>query len=337
MKVRRLVYPLLCMLTATVGAQSTAKPPSGAAAAKPPSGAAAAPAPVQISTTVTRTAVWVGDPITYTVELTCAPKVDILADDLAAERLPLTGLELLGAEVERDASVPDRVIHRMRYRLVAYEPDAASLGIGAIPVRYFIQQAGKKAEDVVPAGEVKVPPLALSLRSTIPEGVTAELRDDRSVYPLPRWVQWARPVGFGLVALSVVPVVLWVANLVLRARRRATAGGPRRQSRRQRLAALREIKALDVSSPDSLRGAYAQLDTWVRTNLQQATGVPALALTPAEIGAVATHKRRPMKLEHVQHVLQQCERAKYAPENPSADDWQTVLLEAENSLGADAR
>jgi hypothetical protein len=75
----------------------------------------------------------------------------------------------------------------------------------------------------------------------------------------------------------------------------------------------------------------------VRTNLQQATGVPALALTPAEIGAVATHKRRPMKLEHVQSVLQQCERAKYAPENPSADDWQTVLLEAENSLGADAR
>ena len=55
------------------------------------------------STSVTRTAVWVGDPVTYTVELTCAPKIDILADDLAAERLPLTGLELLGVEVERDA------------------------------------------------------------------------------------------------------------------------------------------------------------------------------------------------------------------------------------------
>ena len=42
-------------------------------------------------------------------------------------------------------------------------------------------------------------------------------------------------------------------------------------------------------------------------------------------------------MEQVQRVLLECERAKYAPENPSADDWQTVLLEAENSLGADAR
>ena len=329
MKVRRLVGPLLCMLTIAVSAQSPEKPAGGAASA--------APVPVQVRTAVTRTAVWVGDPVTYTVELTCAPKVDILADDLAAERLPLTGLELLGVEVERDASIPDRVIHRMRYRVVAYEPDAPSLGIGAIPVRYYLQQAGKKAEDVIPAGEVKVPPLALSLRSTIPEGVTAELRDGRSVQPLPRWVHWARPVGLGLVALAVVPVALWGADLAMRARRRTRAGGPLRQSKRQRLAELREIKALDTSSPDALRQAYAQLDVWVRTNLQQATGVAALALTPAEIGATATRSRRPQRMEQVQRVLLECERAKYAPENPSPDDWQTVLLEAENSLGADAR
>ena len=98
MKVKRLVVPLLWMLTATVSGQSRQKPAGKAAVATP------APAPVQVQTSVTRTAVWVGDPVTYTVELTCAPKIDILADDLAAERLPLTGLELLGVEVERDAS-----------------------------------------------------------------------------------------------------------------------------------------------------------------------------------------------------------------------------------------
>ena len=37
MKVRRLVYPLLCMLTATVGAQSPAKPAgSGGSRRRPP-------------------------------------------------------------------------------------------------------------------------------------------------------------------------------------------------------------------------------------------------------------------------------------------------------------
>jgi hypothetical protein len=329
MKVRRLAVPLLCMLTAAVSAQSPEKAVREAAAP--------ALVPVQVRTSVTRTAVWVGDPVTYTIELTCAPKVDILTDDLAAERLPLSGLELLGVEVERDATIPDRITHRMRYQLVAYEPDAPTLSVGAVPVRYFFQQAGKKAEDVVPAGEVKVPPLALSLRSTIPEGMTAEVRDDRAVRPLPRWVYWARPAGITLVALAVLPVALWAADLAQRARRRARSTGPRRQSRRQRLAALREIKALDVSSPDALRRAYAQLDVWVRTNLQQATGVAALAMTPAEIGASAIRGRRAVQMEQVQHVLLECERAKYAPDNPSPDGWQTVLLEAENSLGADAR
>ena len=98
--------------------------------------AAPAPAaPIKIRTSVSRTAVWVGDPVTYVVEVECPAKVDILADDLAAERLQLKGLDLLSVEVERDASVPDRVIHRMRYRLAAFEPEAA-LGVAAIPVRY---------------------------------------------------------------------------------------------------------------------------------------------------------------------------------------------------------
>jgi hypothetical protein len=298
----------------------------------PASRGAKAPVPVQVHTSVSRTAVWVGDPITYTVELICAPKIDVLTDDLAAERLPLTGLELLGSEPERDASTPDRIVHRVRYRLVAYEPEAAALGVGAIPVRYYIQEAGRKAEDIVPAGEVKVAPLALSLRSTIAEGTTAELRDDRSLTPLPRWVHLARPVGIGLVALAAAPVALWVVDLIRRARRR-TRSGPRRQSRRQRLATLKEIQGLDVSSPDALRNAYGQLDSWVRANLQQATGVPAMALTPAEIDAAVTRTRRPVKMEQVKHVLLECERAKYAPTGPSPDEWQTVLVEAEQSMG----
>ena len=176
--------------------------------------------------------------------------------------------------------------------MVAYEPDAPSLGIGAIPVRYYLQQAGKKAEDVIPAGEVKVPPLALSLRSTIPEGVTAELRDDRSMHPLPRWVHWARPVGLGLVALAIVPVALVGGRPGACAPGAGHGRGAAAPVRRQRLAALREIKALDVSSPDALRQAYGQLDALGAHNLQQATGVPALALTPAEIGAAVTANGR---------------------------------------------
>jgi hypothetical protein len=171
----------------------------------------------------------------------------------------------------------------------------------------------------------------LSLRSTIAEGTNAELRDDRAMRPLPQWVRLARPVGLGLVVFSAAPVAFWALALIRRVRRR-TRSGPPRQSRRQRLAALKEIQGLDVSSPDALRQAYGRLDGWVRSNLQQSTGVPAMALTPAEIGAAVARTKRPVKMDQMQHVLLECERAKYAPDGPSADEWQTVLVQAEQSI-----
>ncbi len=336
MKVFRLALLLACAFTAGTGAQTRPPAPPPKAPASLPPKAPASPPPVEVRTSVDRTAVWVGDPITYVVEMRCAPKVDILADDLSAERLPLKGLELLGVEVEREVSATDRVTHRMRYRLAAYDPEATELSVGAIPVRYHIQQPGTRAEDLVPAGEVRVPPLALSLRSTIPEGSTAALRDTRGLQPLPEWVRLAKPIGVGLIVLAIAPVVLWAASLVARARR-ARGHGRVRQTKRQRLAALEEIRNLDTSSTDALRGAYAQLDGWVRSSLEHATGIPALALTPAEIGTSVTRPPRSVHMDQVREVLLECERAKYAPEPPSPDRWQTVVAEAERSLSADGR
>ena len=327
MKPRWLVLPFAVVLTATAVAQRPA-----------PSDAAPEPAadPVAVHTSVTKTAVWVGDPIMYVVELRCGPKVDILTDDLEAERLALEGLELLRFDSERDASVPERVTYRMRYELVAYDPEATALKVGAIPVRYHVREPGIRPEDIVPAGEVQVPPIALSLRSTIPEGMAAELRDDRGVQALPRWIRLARPIGLGLVVLAIAPVAVWGADLVRRARRSRSAGRPRR-SRKQLLSELDEIKAATASSPAALREAYARLDAWVRANLQQTTGVAAVALTPAEIGAAVAHPPRTLRMDQVQNVLSACERAKYAPDDPSEDQWRTVLLEAEHAVGADRR
>ena len=291
--------------------------------------------PVSVQTSVTKTAIWVGDPITYIVELRCAPKVDILIDDLDADRLPLKGLELLGADTERDASAEDRITYRVHYRLVAYNPETAAVGVGPIPVRYHVRQPGIRPEDVVPAGEVNVPPLVLSLRSTIPEGSTAELRDERGIQPFPGWIRMARPIGLGLVALAIAPVAFWGAGLLLRARR-ARSGGRVRKSRKQLRAELDQIKALEVATPEALREAYARLDTWLRANLESTTGRPAHAVTPREQGP-AHHPPPPAQQMHQgRNVLVECERAKYAPGVPSEDHWRTVLVQAEHSVGAEA-
>ena len=49
----------------------------------------AAPAAAQdidVRSSVSQTALWVGSPVTYTVALSCRPGVDVLQEDLAALR-----------------------------------------------------------------------------------------------------------------------------------------------------------------------------------------------------------------------------------------------------------
>ncbi|MBA2304351.1 MAG: hypothetical protein H0W08_17195 [Acidobacteria bacterium] len=301
-------------------------------APKPP-----APAPVVVRTWVSRTAVWLGDRVTYVVELQAAPEIEILADDLDPDRLTVEGLEILDVATERDASVPGRVTHRTRYGLVTYQVDAPALTIAAIPVRYSLRQPGQRQEDAVPAGEVVVPPLVLALRSTLaPTAGAIAIRDARPVMPLPRWVRLAQPVGIGLLVLSVVPVALWGAGLAQRARRSRTRRAPRR-SMKQRRADLEEIKMLEVSSESDRRNAYVRLDAWIREQIHHATGIAAAGLTPAEVPAALPRPFRSIENEDLKRLLGECERAKYAPQAPPADGWRSDLEAAEHLLDSRTR
>lgn len=328
-----LALTLTCVLPAALAAQNrntAASPPRGG------QNAPGSPAPV-VRTWVSRTAVWVGDRVTYVVEFQADPNVEILTEDLNPDRLTVKGLDIVDVATERDASVPGRVTHRIRYGLVTYQIDAPVLSIAAIPVRYSLRRPGQQPEDAVPAGEVLVPALAVALRSTIPSsGEAIAIRDARPVQPLPRLVRLAQPVGLGLLVLSVVPVALWGADLVRRARQ--SRSRPRaRRSLKQRRAAFEEIKGLDVRSETDRRDAYARLDAWVREQLQHATGIAAAALTPSEISGAMPHPPRSLRVEDLQHLLIECELAKYAPEPPCADRWPAALDNAEHLLGAHAR
>jgi hypothetical protein len=330
MKSSRLVIPLVCMLAPAAAAQN--RP----AATPAPPQAPKAP-PVEVRTSVSRTAVWIGDQVTYEVEFRCAPQVDILADDVAPERLKLDGVEVLGVEIERDASIPDQVVHRRRYRLATYRSDSPSLSVGEIPVRYFVRPPGQRTEDLAPAGEVRVPPLTLVFRSTLPDAsAPAGIRDQRELQPLPNRMHLARPVGLTLVLLATAPVGILIIGLIRSARKARTARR-KPQTRRQRRAALEDIKALDVSSPEDRRNAFARLDGWVRDNIQMATGVAAAALTSLELPSAVPNPPRAVDVARIQEVLGDCERAKYAPDVPPADRWPAALEVADQLLAADAR
>lgn len=330
----------LCLGLALAGLlPSTLAAQTRATAAKPPrvaENAPLSPAPA-VRTWVSRTAVWVGDRVTYVVEFQADPNVEILMEDLAPDQLTVNGLDIVDVATEQDASVPGRVTHRIRYSLVTYRIDAPAIGIAATQVRYSLRRPGQRTEDAVPAGEVLVPALGLALRSTIPaSGAAVAIRDARPLQPLPRLARLAQPVGVALLVLSVVPVALWAAGLV----RRARLARPRRRARRsprQRRAAFEEIRALEVSSRADQRDAYARLDVWIREQLQHATGIAAAALTPSEICTAVRHPPKSLRVEDLERLLIECERAKYAPEPPSAERWPAALDDAEHLLGANPR
>jgi hypothetical protein len=290
------------------------------AAAQPRKPAPEAP-PVAVRTWASQTAVWVGDKFEYVVELRRAPNVEVFLDDLLPEKLRLDGLEVLDTATEHDASRPDSVVDRLHYTLAAYTVGAQAVGIGAAPVRVSVRRPGQKAEDALPAGEVVVPALHVGLRSTItPTGDAVEIRDARALRPLPRRMRFAEQAGWILLALSVVPVVVWAAAMVRRARR-ARPPRPARTPVRQRRAALEQIKEADVSTPAARRDAYAALDAWIRESVQLPGGATAAALTPEEVAAAVGESKPASWREELERVLLDCERAKYGSELPPPDRW----------------
>lgn len=303
-------------------------------AATPPADAAPL---VEVETSVSRTAVWVGDRVTYTVWLRCAPRVEIVADDLAADRLRTSGLEMVDVTADRDATDPDRIVHRVRYTFVTYRIDGAPLTIDEFPVRYSLGRAGDTPDGGAPAGEVRVPALSVALRSTVPEtGSGPSIRDGRALLPLPRRIRLAQPIGLALLLLAAAPVALWAVEGIRRLRR-SYARRDHRPTRTELRASLADIKALDVRSVDSRREACARLDAWVRRQVREATGLETAALTPAELSAALPRAAGEPWLESVHAVLAECERARYAPEPLPADRWPALLEAAEHLLAAPMR
>ena len=115
---------------------------------------AASPEGLTVTARVDRPAIWVADRLTYTVEIVCPRGVDILVDDLARDKLPLTGLDV----VER-RHAPSRRGRRdpLRVRLRPHDAIASTSttpAIGPFPVRYYLARAGQRPEEAAPAGSV---------------------------------------------------------------------------------------------------------------------------------------------------------------------------------------
>jgi hypothetical protein len=292
--------------------------------------------PVQVHPSVSRTAMWIGDRATYTLEVDCAGDFDIVEDDLASARLRVDGGEIVGFESVSDDR-GDRRRRRISYTIVTFSIDATEVRIAAVPVRYYSRQRGVDTTRLAPSGSVTIPAAVIGIRSSLPSsGVLPAPRVPASVQPSPVYLFYLQWIGLGLIAAVIVPVAIASADL----RRHAVDARARWSERRQRRAHVLSLDSLKVDSPTSgaeLVNAYARLDAVVRDYLALATGTPARALTPQELRATLERSAPALPHSDIESLLERCEDARYARVPPPSDGWSRDLAVAEEILGARVR
>ena len=284
---------------------------------------------VQVRASVDRTAIWVGDRVIYLVDIVCRPGVEILLDDVAKEKLRVSGLDIVGSDETTTTDASDRTTYRLRYVLATYRLDAASLSIEPLSVRYYERRPGQRLQDVAPAGEAAIPGATVAFRSTLPDQPTYALRDGRAPAARPWFAARGGSIGLGLAVVSLAPAAFLAAALL--GRRTRTAG--RRSARRTRMdqrTTLEQLRALDVSTADDRRRAYDEISAVVRQHLAEAAGVPGPSLTAAEIDAALARSGSRLPREAVVTLLAACDNARYGPVQalPSAEACRDGLAAA---------
>jgi hypothetical protein len=299
--------------------------------------AAQAPQPdMTVRASVDRPAVFVGDRITYTIELFCKRGVDILADDLSRDKLRLDALDVIDARTDRKTVERDQsTIYRFDYVLTTYRIDVPTLKIAPLRVRYAVRRAGQRLEDASPAGEVEVPGATIAFRSLLPdEAEPSAIRSDTP--PDVRRPMFAAlgPIGLALIIVSVVPVLVAGATVARRARRPRVRQSARSVRHAERLS-LETVRAMDVETVEGRRAALTQLDGLVREHLHHMCGVPGANLTPAEVPAALANGRHTISADLIASVLTTCELARYAPAHamPSPDTCRDAIENTARIVG----
>jgi hypothetical protein len=285
---------------------------------------------IAVHTSVSRTALWVGSLATYTVTLTCRSGVDVLQEDLGADKLPLTGLQVASHSVDRNVLSDGRVRYVVAYQLRTFEPGTDALGVGDWTVRYV---AGTPAPGAsAPAQELRIPGAAIAWRSALPAALTTlEVRDARAPQPPPAWWQYAGSAGVALLTVAA-GVFGWMVMTRVAAGR---APKPRRhggkESARDFDSTLSALRQASVANPGERKAAYATLEAAVRRRAGDLGGLPGAALTASEFQARFPAQPSILMSEELGHVLMTCERARYQPIDrlPGVQDFQATLDAAE--------
>ena len=290
--------------------------------------------PVTVRSSVDRTAAWIGDAVTYALDVVCSPGYDIVEEDLARDHLPLEGLDVRAASTTREPRDDGGVVYHARFQLASYTPEKEGARIGPLSIRYYRRDADGRINTQMPVGTIAVQEQDIALRSTLPESVGLVLRVARTPTFLPSFTRVLYPLGVGLIALSLVTVALGVKGTIGRRRTSTQARRPARRPSTDYRMALDELRRLDdTANHEALRHAFGRLDHLLREFLAE-MNIPARSLTPDEIDSRVGVGGDVTSARAIAHVLRNCERVRYGgtSQPPSRELLGHALDQAEQAL-----
>jgi len=281
-----------------------------ASAASPQVKGAAQPAKFSIMTRLDKTALWVGDRLSYKIQVIHDPDIEFVLDQLKKERLSLAPFVLREIAIRQGKWAGGKRRLEITLLLSSYEIGRPELTIPSLDLYYFIHDpaAGKREPQ---AQVAKVPAMRVGLRSTL-SGGPPQPRDAKPIVP--------RGIGRGLLAL-VLGLAGMIFLAVRGARRIWTARAADREKKpglspqaRARLAqeGWARIRALGGESPEDLTRFYTETSQFLRHYLSQWLEIETAGLTPEEIEAALERAKvdGPIVRE-VRAVLEQCDAVRY--------------------------
>lgn len=289
-----------------------------------------------VRTRVDRPAMWIGDHLTFTIDLTCAAGTDILVEDLASDKIQLEGLEMAGSTTTRTTTPNGSTRYQFDYEVSGYRVNVPLVRIVPPSVRYYASRAGQRPADAAPLGSVQPPPVNISLRSLLPDDPsTAVIRDGRAVAPRANLYGAMMPLGLGAVLASLTPLLILVFPILKRygTHRRARARQSQRQVRESLHDVLTKMRSQDPATVEATREAFGRLELLVRAYLQETFGAPSQSLTAEEIPEALGSRLGPAATDSLVDFLRLCEVERYAPDTrPDSAAWRDAILTAERLL-----
>lgn len=255
---------------------------------------------IRVRSTTDRSILLLGQPVVYTLTLDLDPGVTIVADDLSGDALPLEGLELIDARVDRG----DRRFVAT-YTLRTFDTGAAPRRVAPRIVRYAGSQPGSRD---LASFELSIPEVEFVWRSVLPDELrTLDLKPISDPQPPSRRAFWVAAAGCGITGLVLLALLLTAGTRRSAHRTVTDASGIKARL----LAEIDRLSARPRGTPEARRAFVDALESTIRQHVAEMIGTRALSLTSREMTAHAAG--------HIAHadelsaVVSHCEQLRFRP------------------------